>query len=308
MKIYQDQDNKCAPSKKYENGSCFTLDNLLKMSYSYNQYIDNGKIKNKKINIIKDKKYLLKELTYRLDNICKDQLCWLKQDFVKKIRDPDISKNTFRPRGPQGKFEWLNTLHINDVMEQYENKYPEFKFLGSVPIDFDIKKLEFLGIRNLNLNNMYNKGKTKLGFVFNLDEHYKTGSHWVALFCDIKNKKIFYFDSVGSRPEKRIRKLIKRITTWCIKNDCNDCSISCSESFMMPNKKNKLEEKLDIEYNHNKHQYKDSECGVYSMNFILRLLNGESFNEIVNKRTNDDKMNLCRDVYFTLDKPFNELK
>ena len=25
-----------------------------------------------------------------------------------------------------------------------------------------------------------------------------------------------------------------------------------------------------------RHQFKNSECGVYSMNFIIRLLNGES--------------------------------
>ena len=38
-----------------------------------------------------------------------------------------IAKNTFRPDGPNGRFEWLNTIHIDDTMKQYENKHPDFK-------------------------------------------------------------------------------------------------------------------------------------------------------------------------------------
>ena len=58
-------------------------------------------------------------------------------------------------------------------------------------------------------------------------------------------------------------------------------------------------EKLDVRYNDVRHQYKNSECGVYSVNFILRLLKGETFDEIINIPTNDDKINECRKVYFT---------
>ena len=32
-----------------------------------------------------------------------------------------LTKYTFRPDGPNGKFEWLNTYNINDVMKQYED-------------------------------------------------------------------------------------------------------------------------------------------------------------------------------------------
>jgi hypothetical protein len=54
----------------------------------------------------------------------------------------------------------------------------------------------------------------------------------------------------------------------------------------------------DVRYNKIQHQFKNSECGVYSMNFIIRLLGGETFDEIVNNITNDDKMNSCRNTYF----------
>ena len=54
----------------------------------------------------------------------------------------------------------------------------------------------------------------------------------------------------------------------------------------------------DVRYNKKQHQFKNSECGVYSMNFIIRLLNGETFDNIIGNITKDEAMNECRQVYF----------
>jgi hypothetical protein len=54
----------------------------------------------------------------------------------------------------------------------------------------------------------------------------------------------------------------------------------------------------DVRYNKIQHQFKNSECGVYSMNFIIRLLGGETFDDIVNNITDDITMNNCRKIYF----------
>ena len=53
-----------------------------------------------------------------------------------------------------------------------------------------------------------------------------------------------------------------------------------------------------MKYNKQKHQRGGSECGVYSMNFILRLLRGDTFDKISSKEIKDNKMNKCRKVYF----------
>ena len=296
------EDKKCAPNKSYTNGSCFTLEQLKTMASSFNKFIEKNQIKGNKINIDNNKRNLVLQLTNNLENRCNDQLCWLKQGFVKELKDDDLLNNTFRPIGPEGRFDWLNTTQINDVMGQYESKYPEFKFFGAVPIDFD--ELPFLHIKDIDYNSLY-KDKTKLGFVFNLDEHWKSGSHWVALYSDLSKGQIYFFDSYGKRPEKRIRSLVKRISRWCHnQHNCNDvCSISDgSASYMRKDAKNNIENRLDIEYNRNRHQYKNSECGVYSLNFILRLLNGNTFDEITQTKVLDDKINECRDVYFRFKK------
>jgi hypothetical protein len=296
---------KCSVDKKYTDGSCFTLESLKKIALSYNEKIKNikendiKKYKLKEIQIVDDKKILVKEITKKLKHLCKDQLCWLKQDFVQNLKDDEINEFTFRPRGPNGKFEWLSTTNINEIIQQYEKKYNDFEFLGAVPIDFD--DLPDLGFRNINFDDYLNKKKTKFGVVFNLDEHWKNGSHWVSLYFDILQNKIYYFDSYGFRPEKRIRRFINRISKWCYKHNIVNENLTDSHtehSFMHPTEKNYIEKKLHVEYNKIRHQFKHSECGVYSVNFILRLLNNHSFHDICNNPVNDDKINKCRDVYF----------
>jgi hypothetical protein len=55
---------------------------------------------------------------------------------------------------------------------------------------------------------------------------------------------------------------------------------------------------FDIRYNHIQHQFNNSECGVYSINFIIRLVGGESFDSVINNITKDEEMNANRKIYF----------
>jgi hypothetical protein len=303
-----DPDMKCAPSKKYNNGSCFTIDSLKKIAESYNQR-NNNKIDP---NLPKDK--LVEELETKLSNKCSDQTCWLRLDFVKQLDNEDIESNTFRPKGPSKKYEWLSTTHINEVVEQYQSIHKDFLFLGAVPYDFD--DLPILGISDLNFDQLEKEGKHKIGIVFNLDEHYKEGSHWVALFSDLDNNQIYFFDSLGRKPLKRIRKFINRITKYLYnkkynqKLPINDVVDKIRNIKSLP--KNKMDELIksnkylknllgggfDIRFNNIQHQFENSECGVYSINFIIRLVSGETFDSVINDITKDEEMNFNRKVYF----------
>lgn len=275
-------DKKCAPSKKFENGSCLSVESLVSMADAYNIDNQHDKIKVQRgyevINPDRYKKYLLKQFRKKISS-CDSQQCWLEQNFMKYVDEQnkkELESNTFLPEGPTGRFEWLNTLNINDVMSQYENHYPNFKFFGAVPIDFD--KLSSLGIRDANYKNLVQSGKTQFGYIFNLDEHWQSGSHWVAMYADVKKGEFIYFDSYGTLPEQRIRDLMKRLALF----SRNELGLK----------------KLIIDYNKNRHQYKNSECGVYSINFILRMLKGESFVDIEKSKIPDDEINQCRKKYF----------
>jgi hypothetical protein len=300
------EQTKCAPGKKYDNGSCFTLEALKKIAINYNK-------KNKnKIDIELDKEKLVEELDNRLSNKCDEQTCWLRLDIAKAL-DEDIIDNTFRPEGPKKKYEWLSTTHINDVISQYHEVYKDFNFLGAVPLDFD--NLPVLGIKNLNFNELIKDGKTKIGLVINQDEHWKSGSHWVGLFIDFNKNAIYYFDSVGSAPLKLTKKFITRVAKFMynrkykeelpvnnvlkIFKSLKDTPQDKLDNFIDSKKylKNLIND-FDIRFNNIQHQFANSECGVYSINFIINLAEGKDFDEVINNVTKDEVMNKNRKIFF----------
>lgn len=275
------EDKKCAPGKDYKDGSCFTVNNLVKIAKAYNSNFK------EKINIKNDKKFLLRELNDKLKSVCDNQQCWLKLKFIKDLNDQNLLKYTFRPQGPDKGTEWLSTTDIDNVMNQYQQEFDDFVFLGAVPLDFE--KID-MGFEDLKFDDMYKDGKTKFGMVINLDTHDKSGSHWVGLYSDLLKKQLYFFDSYGHKPEKLIRNFMERVRNWMSKKyNLNNKS----EGELFDNNG------LDVQYNKVRHQYKNSECGVYSMNFIIRLLRGEGFTKISKSKVIDDQMNQCRSVYFS---------
>jgi hypothetical protein len=165
------------------------------------------------------------------------------------------------------------------------------KFLNDIPNNLIGKILEIL-------NKKY--PIKRIGIVPNLDEHWKGGSHWVSLFANLETGQIYYYDSYGYRPNKRIRTYVKLIAEWKYKNDTGNKLDINVEEYMKGNQKpkNTIENKYDIQYNQLRNQFKGSECGVYSMNFIIRLLHGVNFDEIAKNKILDDTINKCRERYF----------
>jgi len=287
-------DDICAPGKKNTEGSCFTIESLKMIAKSYNN------LNKKQIEITDNKKELLVKLIKNIkkDYGCVNQICWLNLDIVKNINNDGIN-NTFRPNGPMKKYDWLSTSDIDNVVKQYESIHKNFKYLGTVPYDFDL--LPILGISNINFTNLIDNGYHKIGMVINLDNHDERGSHWVALYANLKKRQVFFFDSFGKKPGRRIKIFITKIVKF-LYNTLYNKSLNIKYFFdndneIEPHMKDELSN-LDVRYNKIQHQFSNSECGVYSINFIIRLASGESFENITNNITNDKEMNDCRKVYF----------
>jgi len=283
---------KCAPNLNFENGSCIPLYVLIDMALAYNKYNKLNKLNNKiylndeldMSDSDKYKEYLVNEFKKRFNH---DQKEWINEKFIELMSDEHklfLHGSTFRPDGPQGLFDWLSTLDINKVLHQYENKYDDFKFLGAVPIDFyDININIFLknkkyNFKNIDFDEYMANGINKFGIIFNLDESWKSGSHWVSLFFDLKKKQIYFSDSYGIKPEKRIVDYIDVIRKFMSKYN--------------------TARNTEVRYNKTQHQKGNSECGVYSINFISRLLKGKSFDHLTKTRITDEKVNMCRLKYF----------
>ena len=267
--------------------SCFTIESLRKIASKWNSSNSSNPI-NTSTHITFDDttsgKYLWDEINKMMSSKCKTEICWKKQDFIKDSPLARELLKNFKPMMPKkwdtNPIEWLNTIDIRDVMNQYEIKYPEFEFVGPVPMDFDTK----LGfgqcvvdeLCKVKLDNLIAKGDTKLGVIFNLDKHTQSGSHWVAMYCDINRGEICYWDSYGIKPENEIVVLMNRLKK----------------------QGKKLGYKLNIKINKNRHQYKNSECGVYCIYFITSLLNGKLFEEVVENIIKDDEMNEMRNEFY----------
>lgn len=280
-----DENTKCAPGRKHEAGSCASLAVLVELAKAYNKIANkNDMIKLSKnmesLNPQKYKIYLVYEINKRIGDKCTTQKCWGQQEFItlmeEKAREEFI-KYTFRPDSPQGKFDWLSTFDINDVMEQYYTEDKGCKFFGAVPMDFADLDLE---IAKVDYDYYYNKGIRKFGIVFNLDNHDQPGSHWTAMYTDLDKGHIFYFDSFGVKPEPRVRALMRQ------------------QARFLSDKKGMNIDNIRVDYNKVQHQFKNSECGVYSINFLIRMARGDNFDKLCNKQISDEKINKCRKIYF----------
>lgn len=264
----------CAPGVTPSDGSCFDLASLKKIAAAFNS----GRPASEQIqfNSRTPKRQLWESIRQKLSNVCQNEWCWIDQGFVKGLGDSKIEKMTFRAPRPKGDYDWLTTGDIHQVMKQYEEEHPDFIFFGPVPIDFQVVNEE---LRHINVAQLYRKGKRQLGIVFNLDPSYKPGSHWVGLYANLDDKVVSFFDSYGIKPCNQIQALMGVIA-------------GSYRDFGNPKKK------FTININTHRHQYANTECGVYSMYFIVQSLKGKGFQEIVSQTILDEEMHGYRNVFF----------
>ena len=133
-----------------------------------------------------------------------------------------------------------------------------------------------LSLLSLDLKTEYENGMRSIGIVFNLDPHFKGGSHWVALYIDIHKIKTpwcGYFDSYGYNPPEMIARLMRSL---CIQNP-----------------------KIKLMFNARRFQYSNTECGMFSMHYIIRMLYNTSFKEFCKMKITDSLMLELRSILFS---------
>jgi hypothetical protein len=183
--------------------------------------------------------------------------------------------------------EWLSSIDIQAVEKEFMNVFSKYHFIGCVPIDFDKKsntgKCIVSALCSMNIKSLYDKGYDKIGIVFNTDVSTGPGQHWIALFVDLdplfEYPRITYFDSYSHTPEKEIQVLMTR---WKEQWDAT-----------------KIHSKpMQLTYNATRHQYENSECGMYCVYFHLACIIGIP----MDKRIPDDVIRGFRGLLFTIRK------
>ena len=254
----------CNPTSKLTmngpNESCYSTDQIQEL-----KRIWNSKNPHDKIDKVTDDD-IWNELRTKNKARCDKESCWVKE-MVKSLNLKKEMLNSFAPEAPsewdKKPNTWLTNVDIAKVMKQYTDAYYCFTFLGPSAIDYDTiidGTCVCKDLCNFNLDSHIQNKKTKIGITFNTDTHEGGGEHWISLFIHIPKKTIFFFDSVGALPPKSVKRFADKV-------------IQQGKELTQP---------IDFIFDHNhpvEHQYKNTECGVYSLFFIIYMLedkiNGE---------------------------------
>lgn len=261
----------CSPAAnnskdKALSNSCYSKEILYRIRNMYNKSNPDNKI------ISNDLNHIHSALKSRI-NTCESEDCWLKQ-----LNNNDrnyLNSPIFAPYKPDewknNPNTWLSNFDITDVITQYEDAYPNFKFIGPTPIDFDSKiqnkpgKCVWNEMCNFSLKYYIDKHIDKIGIIFNLDTHDKSGSHWVSMFIDMKCDTIFYFDSASNPTPPEIIAFSKNVNNL--------------GNQLTPTRKFKY-----VENYPNNHQMGNTECGMYSLFFIITMLENDKKNGMTSKK------------------------
>ncbi len=280
---------KCSPENEKENGNkkkftCYTDDDLHKMKQIWNARHPDRPI------TTNDTQEIWQHLKNFFIKSCNKESCWINK-LVKGTKFEKDLLDSFAPESPKewkkNPNEWLSSIDILEVMNQYEKAYKCFDFLGPSPIDYDTHKIYgecvWEELCHFSLQDMIKRGKFKIGICFNLDPHYKPGSHWVSMFINIKKGTIFYFDSAGEAIPKQIKKFADTVIE----------------------QGHRLEKPINFKFDQNhpvEHQYGNTECGVYTLFFIVHMLEDKVTAEYLKTHIISDKyVEKFRKIYFNSD-------
>lgn len=258
--------NPIVKGKTVAGDSCFTPDVLKKLQKSYNTHHPENPVGGSR------PQHIWIQLKDRLSKCTKED-CWLNviDDAAERKK---LDTLTFAPDHPQewkrDPNSWLSNFDIFNVLHQYESEYQNFKIIGPTPIDFDTRSPEPNGkcvweeLCHFSVKGAMRSGKTKIAVIFNLSKSTEAGTHWVSLFVDLDDHFIFYFDSTGDEIPQEIDALVKRIQAQS------------------------AEEGTKLKYYDNRgisHQEGNTECGMYSLFFVITMLTGE---------IKENKLSTCR--------------
>ena len=268
---------KCGPVQE-NYFTCYSNETLHKLRDGWNARHPDARVETN------DPKEIWIAMKERMRGMCRNEACWLK--YITGVSIADDA--TFAPEAPKSWIrdpdEWLSSEDIENVMKQYEHKFPAFEFLGPSPSDYAAPKLAGVCVWeelcNFSLKKYLDSGTNKIGVIFNTDPHTEDGAHWVSLFINIapNNNYIFFFDSTGDRPQKEIREFVKTVT----------------QQGRAAGVRFKYHE------NRKQHQKRDTECGMYALFMIVNLIEGTRTPEdfMRGERIPDSHMLEFRNEYF----------
>lgn len=279
--------NLCSPIKKNKTFSCLDNDIIKEIAKIFNEKLNknidlNDSVKNIHNHIIK----ILNE-----NNKTNESHLLTMNIIINNLSKEKIERfyNSFKPQMPKSWHtnynEWLSNIDIMKVLEQYSTAYPEFYLHGPTAIDFDLKdnnnKCLVDDLCQFNLKHHLDKKQTKLGFVFNTDPHNESGEHWISMYVDCNSKNmdnpiIYFYDSTGDKAPNEVESLINKI--------------------IEQGKENNI--KFTYLWNNYQHQKGGTECGIYTLHFLIYMIEENDFISYIKNKKSDEYIEKFRNIFF----------
>ena len=204
---------------------------------------------------------------YKFDYISPD-FTNLRNYLINEIKKYDIDENSIKNKTSMSLLKSIiNKKKDQEIQEGQEGQEGQeeqegqglhmsnHKGLTNLQIDFIMSPFKYY-IKTINYNELdellknIKNDQLKFCFIMLINNY-----HWVAMFCDLKNNDIEYYDPFGNNPTKMIP--IK------FKNFLENLNVNHYCKFKI----NKIKQQSTT----------SSNCGWFCMNFLLKRLNNISF-------------------------------
>lgn len=204
---------------------------------------------------------------------CDSESCVIRKVYDKNKATAILNKY-FKPAGPREAPALFDNFNIDNVLQQFAEKYKGFLHIEYQMIDFMDTETQLAKTR---LSDVVDSGYKCIGCVFNTDVHTGRGKHWFAIFCDFRTLgtvsspyTIEYFNSSGRPPMEPIH-----IWARLAINEL-ESKKKCTCEFVIVSR---------IQQQHDTHS-----CGPYAIYYIWSRLEGIPYTDFRQHIITDEQM------------------
>jgi hypothetical protein len=209
----------------------------------------------------------------------------------------DELAHKFKPPGPRNSTALLSNVHIDNVLKQWaEAEFPDFYACPFAMADFNTNGDKFATVK---LNQLRQKQYRTFGCVMNTDNSKGPGTHWVAVFVDMRAEvlgpepwSIEYFNSAGRPPATPVVRWMEQTRGELAK--MRETASAAAGAITGTAKGEIAASAAQANYgpvqtwavSSVSHQRSQTECGPYALYYIRRRLEGaapKDFMEASNK-------------------------
>jgi hypothetical protein len=180
----------------------------------------------------------------------------------------------FKPPGPRNSTALLSNVHIDSVLKLWAEEFPDFYACPFAMADFNTNGDHFAAVK---LEELRREKCRTFGCVMNTDNSRGPGTHWVAVFVDMRPEAeenmpwtIEYFNSAGRPPAAAVVRWMEqtrakltvaraKLLTLQARSNVSGATAGPVETWAVSSVS---------------HQRSQTECGPYALYYIRRRLEG----------------------------------